>query len=97
MSGQVCSGCFTPREKNPGTHLTGGCVDTAAGLNTVEMKNLCHQARIKPQFPSNLVASTSAHFVSNILLYSERAAANLIPVIIMLSFALSWRKIAVLL
>jgi hypothetical protein len=29
------SGCFTLRERAPGTHLTEGCVSPKAGLNAV--------------------------------------------------------------
>jgi hypothetical protein len=31
-----CSGCFTPGERAPGTHWTGGWVGSRAGLDDVE-------------------------------------------------------------
>jgi hypothetical protein len=32
-------GCFTPRERSPGTHRIGGCVGLRAGLDAVVREN----------------------------------------------------------
>jgi hypothetical protein len=44
LAGSECCaslpGRFTPRERAPGTHWTGGWVDPRAGLDDVEKRNL---------------------------------------------------------
>jgi hypothetical protein len=95
--GKVCSGCFTPRERNPDTHLTGGYAGPAAHLNTVETRKYPPPASNQTPVPHSPSPQHKAHFVSNISLYFGTAAESLITFVSTLCFELSWRKIAIVL
>jgi hypothetical protein len=49
-----CPGCFTPRERAPGTHWIGGWVGPRASLNTVVMRNILSPTRTQtPDHPAH--------------------------------------------
>jgi len=49
-----CPGCFTPRERNPGIHWTGGWVGPTAGLDMVsKQKILSLHWELNPNHPAH--------------------------------------------
>jgi hypothetical protein len=42
-----CPWCFTPGERSPGTHLTGGCVNPRATLENMEKRKFLTQPVLK--------------------------------------------------
>jgi hypothetical protein len=55
---------FTPGERIPGTHCTGGWVGLRAGLETGWRKNLLPVPGIEPRWPGRLAGSQTLYWLS---------------------------------
>jgi hypothetical protein len=77
-------GCFNPGERDPGTHLTGGCLDPRAGLDDVEKKKFLTLTGLELQPLSRPARSQSLYRLrcpgSHYGLFKETQSCTVAPI-----------------